>query len=125
MKTTDFKSKTVAVLATLVFLSIPVPTIAADFFPLDIWEEMDAWEHTLTAGLDPDIGVKNQTIPIGIDDAKMIKASFPLDVWEELDDLDYFNWRMMKNRNAFNIQYGTAKEDTKNPYWMPEEIRNP
>ena len=63
MKTTGFKPKIVTVLATLSFLSISVPTIAADFFPLDVWEEIEAWEQTTMAALDPYISVHNETIP--------------------------------------------------------------
>ena len=123
MKTTGLKLKTVTVLATLAFLSISVQTIAADFIPLDVWEEIEAWEQTITAGLDPDSVGYDQTMPMGIDDAEMVNASFPFDVWEELNDLGDIYWRMVKNWNAFNLNYGTAKEDTTTPYGMPEAYK--
>ena len=124
MKTTGFKPKIVTVLATLAFLSISVPTIAADFFPLDVWEEIEAWEQTTMAALDPDIAVHNETIPLGVDDAEMVNASFPFDVWKELNDLGSSDWSALKNRKAFNFNDGTAKENRTNPYWLPEELRN-
>ena len=123
MKTTGFKPKKVTVLATLAFLSISVPTIAADFFPLDVWEEIVAWELTTMAALDPDIAVRSETIQLGVYDADMVDASFPFDVWKELNDLGGIDWGAMKNWKAFNLNYGTSKEDRTNPYWMPEELR--
>ncbi len=125
MKTTGLKSKTVTVLATLSFLSISVQTIAADFIPFDVWEEIEAWEQTITAGLDPENVGYNQTMPMGIDDAEFVHASFPLDVWEDLNDLCGIYWRMMKNWKAFNLNYGPAKKDTTNPYGMPEAYKTP
>ena len=124
MKTTGLIAKIMTVLATLAFLSISSPTIVSDFFPLDVWEEMDAWEQTTMAALDPDIAVNDQTMPQGLDNAEMVNASFPFDVWEELNDLGGNDWSALKNWKAFNLNYGTAKEDRTNPYWLPEELRN-
>ena len=124
MKTTGLIPKIMTVLATLAFLSISSPTIVSDFFPLDVWEEIEAWEQTTMAALDPDIAVHNETIPLGVDDAEMVNASFPFDVWKELNDLGGNDWSALKNWKAFNLNYGTAKEDRTNPYWMPEELRN-
>ena len=118
MKATGFKPKIVTVLATLTFFSISVPASAADFFPLDFWEELEAWEQTTMAALDPDIAVHNEAIPLGADDAEMVNASFPFDVWKELNDLGGKDWK------ALNLNYGPAKEDRTNPYWLPEELRD-
>lgn len=124
MKTTGLIAKIMTVLATLAFLSISSPTIVSDFFPLDVWEEMDAWEQTTMAALDPDSAVNDQAMPQGVDNAKMVNASFPFDVWEELNDHGGNDWSALKNWKAFNLNYGTAKEDRTNPYWLPEELRN-
>ena len=124
MKTTGLIPKVMTVLATLAFLSISSPTIVSDFFPLDVWEEIEAWEQTTMAALDPDIAVQNEATPFGVDDAEMVNVSFPFDVWEELNDHGGNDWSALKNWKAFNLNYGTAKEDRTNPYWMPEELRN-
>jgi len=124
MKTTGLIPKIMTVLATLAFLSISSPTIVSDFFPLDVWEEIEAWEQTTMAALDPDIAVHNEAKPLAVDDAEMVNASFPFDVWEELNDHGGNDWSALKNWKAFNLNYGTAKEDRTNPYWMPEELRN-
>ena len=124
MKTTGLIPKVMTVLATLAFLSISSPTIVSDFFPLDVWEEIEAWEQTTMAALDPDIAVHNEAKPLAVDDAEMVNASFPFDVWEELNDHGGNDWSALKNWKAFNLNYGTAKEDRTNPYWMPEELRN-
>ncbi|MDX2453724.1 hypothetical protein [Desulfosarcina sp.] len=124
MKTTGFKPKIVTVLATLAFFSISAPTIVSEFFPLDVWEEIEAWEQTTMAALDPDIAVHNEATPLVVDDAEMVNASFPFDVWEELNDHGGNDWSALKNWKAFNLNYGTAKEDRTNPYWLPEELRN-
>jgi len=124
MKTTGLIPKIMTVLATLAFLSISSPTIVSDFFPLDVWEEIEAWEQTTMAALDPDIAVHNEAKPLAVDDAEMVNASFPFDVWEELNDHGGNDWSALKNWKAFNLNYGTAKEDRMNPYWLPEELRN-
>ena len=124
MKTTGLIPKVMTVLATLAFLSISSPTIVSDFFPLDVWEEIEAWEQTTMAALDPDIAVHNEAKPLAVDDAEMVNASFPFDVWEELNDHGGNDWSALKNWKAFNLNYGTAKEDRTNPYWMPEELRD-
>ena len=124
MKTTGLIPKIMTVLATLAFLSISSPTIVSDFFPLDVWEEIEAWEQTTMAALDPDIAVHNEAKPLAVDDAEMVNASFPFDVWEELNDHGGNDWSALKNWKAFNLNYGTAKEDRTNPYWMPEELRD-
>ena len=124
MKATGFKPKIVTVLATLAFFSISSPTIVSDFFPLDVWEELEAWEQTTMAALDPDIAVHNETIPLGVDNAEMVDTSFSFDVWKELNDLGGNDSSALKNWKAFNLNYGTAKEDRTNPYWLPEELRN-
>ena len=101
MKTAYFKSLPVVVLATLALLGTPALTMADDFFPLDVWEEMDAWERIITAGLDPDVSRYNETLPAGFDGTEMVEVSFPFDVWEQLKDLGNINWRKMKKWNAF------------------------
>jgi len=125
MKIADLKLEILTVLATLAFLSTSVAAIAADYFPLDVWEEMDAWEQTITAGLDPDLARHNESMPVSAGDAQTVNASFPFDVWEELNHISGTAWSALKNWKAFELKYGTAKKDTTNPYWMPEEYRTP
>jgi hypothetical protein len=125
MTITGLKLEMLTVLATLAFLIISAPAIGAEYFPLDVWEEMEAWEPTTYAALDPDIAVYHETAPMGVGDAERVNASFPFDVWEELNYLDVTDWSALKNWKAFDLEYGTAKEDTTNPYWIPEEYRTP
>ena len=45
MKRKTLNLKTLTVLAIIACLSITVPANAADFFPLDVWEELETWEQ--------------------------------------------------------------------------------
>jgi hypothetical protein len=125
MKITGLKPKALTVLVTLALLSVSAPTLAADFLPLDVWEEMEAWEFHLTASLNPDAAGTIETIPKGMAEVEKVHLSFPFDVGKELNDLGGIKGRKRNDWKAVKLTNGTLKEDYTNPYWMPEEFRTP
>ena len=114
MKRSHQRSKTISVLAILVYFSVPSHGLVADFFPLDVWEEMDVWEQKI----DTNHGFK-------VESSKLSNKLFPFNVSEELNNMGEIQLLNFKNFGQHNIKYGTKKEDKTNPYWMPEEYRTP
>lgn len=112
------KSKTIAVLATIMFMMNTVPSYASDFFPLDVWQEMANWQPNNAAVNQTDIGVYGQPRSRAWDKSKMIHTSFPFDVMDALTDLDgkdrqHINGRFTSIDNSHGHQM--------NPYWLPAE----
>lgn len=64
----------------LAYLSFSVPTIAADYFPLDVWEEMLAWEQDKATTSVADAEAYSQPKTTSMVKATMISVSFPFDV---------------------------------------------
>lgn len=115
MKSSFQRSKTISVLAVLVFFSILSNGFASsDFFPLDIWEELDFWEQNI-----------NTKYVSKVESSELSSELFPFDVSEELNNMGEIEFFNLKNFGKYNIKYGTKKEDKTNPYWMPEEYRTP
>ena len=119
------RTRIITALAMLAYLSFSVPTIAADYFPLDVWEEMLAWEQDKATTSVADAEAYSQPKTTSMVKATMISVSFPFDVQDELNNLGGIEYTALMNRKAYNINYGTAREDTTNPYWMPKEYRTP
>jgi hypothetical protein len=122
MKTKTLNSKTLTALAIMAFLSVAAPTYATDFFPLDVWEELEIWEQNngeLYATVTEASGV-----PMSMDTGKLEidHTSFPFDVLKEINDLGGIDWNGWE---AFNKGYGGTNENKTNPYWYPEEYRTP
>ena len=77
MKRSYQRSKTISVLAILVFFSVLSNGFASsDFFPIDIWEELDAWEQNI-----------NTIYGFKVESSKLSSESFPFDVNEELNNM--------------------------------------
>ena len=112
------KSIAIAVLATILFTIITVPSYASDFFPLDVWEEMANWQPNNAAVNPTDIGPYGQAWSRTWDKSKMIHASFPFDVMEALTDLDG-NDRQHINGRFTSIDNSHGHRT--NPYWLPAE----
>lgn len=122
MKTKTVNSKTLTALAIMAFLGITVPTYAADFFPLDIWEELETWE--LNNGEVYATATETYSAPMsmGSENVEIAHTSFPFDVLKEINDLGDIDWKDWK---ALDVKYGGTSEKKTNPYWMPEEYRTP
>ena len=115
MKRSYQRSKTISVLAILVFFSVLSNGFASsDFFPIDIWEELDAWEQNI-----------NTIYGFKVESSKLSSESFPFDVNEELNNMGGIELLNFKKFGQHKIKYGNKKEDKTNPYWMPEEYRTP
>ncbi len=122
MKRKILSLKAFTTLAIMTFMGIALPVAASDYFPIDIWEEMESWESKDGAVYI----LTNQ----GIDQLKsknfhnldVVHASFPFDVRDALDDLGGTDLHHIK---AFSESNGTSAGKTMNPYWLPEEYRSP
>ena len=122
MKRKTLNLKTLTVLVIIACLSITVPAYAADFFPLDVWEELETWEQNngeVYATVAEGYGA-----PVSMDTGKaeIVHTSFPFDVLKEINDLGGIDW---KDWGAFDVGYGSTNEKETNPYWYPEEYRTP
>lgn len=100
-------------LAALVCISVAGSIHAADFFPLDVWEEMRGWQFKkdVTDGFGP----KADHRPISPG-----PAAFPWDVREELNALSgdaghHGPW--------FFVKIVASRRKNANPYWLPEELQ--
>lgn len=120
MKRSDQGIKTISVLAILACLIVPFQVLATDYFPLDVWEEMESWEQNKVTVDATNVGAYDSTNMI--EDASLNKM-FPFDVQGELDKLGGIEWVTFENRKVNYINYGTLRENKSNPYWMPEELR--
>jgi len=122
MKRKTVNSKTLTSLAITAFLCITVPTFAADFFPLDVWEELETWEQN-----DGELyatATETYSAPMSMDlrEVEIVHTSFPFDVLKEINDLGGIDWNDWK---AFNVGYSHTNDKETNPYWYPEEYRTP
>jgi len=120
MKTCQWNSKPILFLAAFVLIRLAGSAQAADFFPLDVWEEMAGWRSE-TAVMD----TYDQTafhVPLASQPkaSKTTRTFFPLDVWEELNALDRDS-----GDHAFrlSVKKDVAGRNRTNPYWLPEEFR--
>lgn len=112
------KSKTIAVLANMLFMIIMVPSYASDFFPLDVWEEMANWQTNNAAVNQTDIGVYGQPRSMNWVKPKMIHTSFPFDVMDALTDLGSKDGHPVNGRY---ISLDHSRGHQTNPYWLPAE----
>ena len=122
MKRKTLNLKTLTVLAIITFLSITVPTYAADFFPLDVWEELENWEQNSGEGYATVSEAYGAPMSMDLEKDEIVHTSFPFDVLKEINDLGGIDWN---NWDAFNVGYGSTNEKKTNPYWYPEEYRTP
>jgi hypothetical protein len=118
MKRTPLPSRILTAVAVAAFLSIAVPAYAADFFPLDVWQEMQAWEQANGAEDEKLMPAYRQPIPVDGDTGEGVHLSFPFDVWAALNALGGIDGDNMK---AFSVSYDSPERNKTNPYWYPEE----
>ena len=123
MKRSDQRSKTISVLAVIVFLSVPFNVFAADFFPLDVWEEIEFWEQNKVTATVNDVEAYSEPQEAVLTMNSVTSKMFPFDVQAELNELGGVQWATLKNWSTYNTNYGTTREDRINPYWIPEELR--
>jgi hypothetical protein len=81
MKRLAKRTQKLSVLVSLVFVIFASSSMAADFFPLDVWEELTASEpdNAATAYSEPAQRDMNKV--------EMAHTNFPFDVQKELNDL--------------------------------------
>jgi hypothetical protein len=122
MKRKTLNSKALTAFAITAFLIITVPTYAAEFFPLDVWEELENWEQnngriyvTLTEAY-------SEPRSMDLEKVEAVHTSFPFDVLKEINDLGVIDWN---DWEAFNVGSGGTNQKKTNPYWYPEEYRAP
>lgn len=120
MKPTIWKLKIVAVLATLIYLGFAFPIGAADFFPLDLWEEMAGWQQNKAVVRGADIEAYSEPMRIDWDKAATVHTTFPFDVAEELNARGNGNGYDSRENDA---RIGHIHGNKTNPYWLPVEFR--
>ena len=122
MKRKSLNSKTLTALAIMAFLSITVPTYAADSFLLDVWEGLEIWEQNNGEVYVTVTDTYSEPMSMNLEKVKIVHTSFLFDDLKEINELggiDGNDWE------AFNVRYGGANEKKTNPYWYPEEYRTP
>lgn len=105
-------------LISLVVLAISVPTNAADFFPLDVWEEMVDWQSNRVIDHEPITEGILQPSAIGTIATNGSDLAFPFDVAKALNDLEGADGRFAGGR-TFTLNRPFNRH--RNPYWLPEE----
>ncbi len=119
MKQTIFTLKIIAVLACLTYPGFAVTTHAADFFPLDLWEEMADWQLPNRVAHEADVEPYSPPMQVNRGNAGVVHTTFPFDVVEELNTLGN------SDRHDFRVyaaSTGSNHRNTANPYWLPEEL---
>ena len=118
MKAIDLKPAEYGLLIGLAFLIIAVSTDAADFFPLDVWEEL-AYRQSSNHGRDevlPEATRKAMSMPAGA--TATAHLTFPFDVAEALNHLGVGHGRLAGG-HTFHVN--PSFKNPGNPYWLPEE----
>ncbi|BBO71903.1 hypothetical protein DSCA_58330 [Desulfosarcina alkanivorans] len=122
MKKTGLTSRTLAALMIMQLAGVAVPVMhASDYFPLDVWEEMAAWQpgsvadERLTGRDGPPMSIKGYGL-------ETVQTSFPFDVWKELNDLGSMG---APRADTFDVGYGRSEKYIPVPYWLPEELHVP
>jgi hypothetical protein len=103
------KFKMLLALAIVVFTS---PSLAADFFPLDVWEAL-----TAMGGSHAD--AYSEPMPMAMNKVEMAHTNFPFDVQKELNDLGRVDWSVY---SAYLSKTIASRVDAPNPYWVPDEL---
>ena len=121
MKTRLLIFKPLILLAFLPFIVLAGSAFAADFFPLDIWQEIVAW-RSKKSGSEVFV-IKGDHRPKSSVAGAAAKASdaFPWDVREELNALG-------SDTGCGDTRfYGTSDITGRSrvtPYWLPAELRS-
>jgi hypothetical protein len=84
----------------------------SDIFPLDVWEEMEDWNHNKNTVSTSNIETNSQSIEIKIKRVEFVHTNFPFDVFKEINALDGTN-----SKNNKTIKMNKVK-----PYWIPDEL---
>lgn len=119
MKRKTLILETLTALVIMTFMGVTVPISASDFFPHDIWEELETWEQNNVVAYGTANEAARQVEQMKLNNAGVAQLSFPFDVWAELDDLEVSNGQDVK---SFSESSAAKKM---NPYWLPEEYRAP
>ena len=109
-------------LISLVILAISVPTAAADFFPLDVWEEMVDWQSKRSINHEPITESILQPSSIGTIAGNGFGLAFPFDVAKALNELEGADGRFAGG-HTFTLKRPLNRH--RNPYWLPEECLLP
>lgn len=119
MKRVAKKIQRHSVWATLVFFIFASSSMAADFFPLDIWEALTASEPENAAARGPDAEAFSVTTQRDMDTIEMAQMHFPFDVQKELNDLGERDSGMQSTHRPKN---SATNSDTANPFGVPDEL---
>lgn len=104
------------VLMTLSLLSLHLQAWSTDTFPLDLWEEMTAWERSRIESHNSMMKADSESDSPHVKSAAMVPLSFPFDVQKELDDLDGTERKRTDSNRYRNRTTGTIRG---NAYWLP------
>ena len=113
MKRLAKRTQKLSVFVSLVFVIFASSSMAADFFPLDVWEALTASEPDNAAT------VYSEPMQRDMDKTEMAHMNFPFDVQKELNDLGGREWRA---RSTYDSKSGAAKPDAHNPFGVPNEL---
>jgi hypothetical protein len=113
MKRLAKRTQKLSVLVSLVFVIFASSSMAADFFPLDVWEELTASEP------DNAVTAYSEAMQRDMDNIEMAHMNFPFDVQKELDDLGGRQWDA---DSAYDSKNGATNSATSNPFGVPDEL---
>ncbi len=99
-------------LITPLFLNAMDLDRKSEFFPLDVWEEMEDWNHNKDTVSKKNMETNSQSTEIKMQKVEFVNTNFPFDILKELNALD----------GTISKKNKTIKMNIVNPYWMPEEL---
>lgn len=97
----------------------PLPVNAADFMPLDVWEEMADWEQEQPRGGQAAIDEDDKAMTLTLDEVDKVHLSFPFDVAKDLNEM------ADTEGHAFEEHDRVPMKKAINPYWLPEDYQTP
>jgi hypothetical protein len=101
-------------IVTLLFLIVNAMGLdrKSDVFPLDVWEEMENWNHNKNSVSASNRETNSRLTEVKIKKVEFVHTHFPFDVLKEINALD--GTRLKNNKS---IKMNQVK-----PYWIPDEL---
>lgn len=101
-------------LITPIFLIVNAMTLdrKSNFFPHDVWQEMEAWNHNKDTVSINNVETNSQSTEMEVQKVGFVHTNFPFDVLKEINALD----------GTISKKNKTKKMNKVKPYWMPEEL---
>jgi hypothetical protein len=113
---------TTLILLTVLFLvGVSGSVLAADFFPLDIREEMVAWQRK-TNGPNASFPETLHALKVSIPGSE--KKAYDVFPWDVLEELNALGKGAGGDAYRFAGKIDGSGRNRGNPYWLPDELQS-